>query len=131
MNGFKKEKHNPVELLNQFWPGNDFSHITYDENLRRGEYDVIRQSGSDGTLMFTIEMLQNALINIAKMHSHYTKTEPKDWSKVKGIRYTLGPMKHATVYGMIHLRCSKTHKYPGQRERVRMPVKCEYILTTE
>ena len=126
MGEFKKEKHNPIELIKTFWPNANVEHITYDPKLKKGEYNVIRQCGGDGTLAFTLEMLQKGLIDIVNGHSFFKKTEP-DWGKVKYIKYTVGDIKHATVYGMIKLKCSKTQKYPGQRERIRMPVKCEYI----
>lgn len=126
MSNFKKEHHNPLELIKRFWPEANVDHITYDPNLRKGDFNIIRQSGGDGTLLFTLGMLQKGLIGIANMTSFCASNEP-DWSKVKSIKYTVGKMRHATVYGMIYLKCSKTHKYPGQRERIRMPVKCEYI----
>lgn len=127
MSGFKKERHNPIELIKSFWPEANVDHITFDPDLRKGDFNIIRQSGGDGALLFTIEMLQKGLIDIVNMTSWCTITEPKDWSKVKSIKYTIGKMRHATVFGMIKLRCSETQKYPGQRERIRMPVKCEYI----
>jgi len=127
MSEFKRERHNPMELIDSFWPEANVSHITYDPTLKKGDFNVIRQSGGDGTMLFTIEMLQKALIGIVTMQSFCVSTEPKDWSKVKSIRYTIGKMRHATVFGMILLKCSKTHKYPGQKERIRMPVKVEYV----
>jgi hypothetical protein len=126
MSGFKREKHNPIDLIKKFWPDANTDHITYDPNLKKGDYSVIRQCSGDGTLLFTLEMLQTGLISIANSKSFFTKTEP-DWSKLKGIKYTVGAMTHVTVYGMIKLRCSETNKYRGQRERIRMPVKCEYL----
>jgi hypothetical protein len=127
MGDFKREIHNPLDLIKRFWPDADVSHITYDPNLSDKDFNVIRQCGGDGTLLFTLEMLQKGLIGIVNMESFCKSKEPSDWSKVKSIRYTIGSMKHVTVYGMIKLRCSSEYKYPGQRERVRMPVKCEYI----
>ena len=126
MSDFKKERHNPINLIKQFWPDANTDHITYDPELKKGEYNVIRQCGGDGTLTFTLEMLQKGLVDIANGHSFFKKTEP-DWNKVKGIKYIVGDMKHVTVFGMLKLKCSKTQKYPGQRERIRMPVKCEYV----
>lgn len=126
MSDFGRERHNPLELIKKFWPEADSSHIKYDPNLKKGDFNIIRQSGGDGTLMFTLEMLQEGLLNIVNKNAFCTSKEP-DWSKVKDVIYTLGDMKHVTVFGMIFLKCSKTHKYPGQRERIRMPVKCEFI----
>lgn len=126
MSNFKREKHNPLNLIKNFWPDADATHIKYDPNLKKGDFNIIRQSGGDGTLIFTLEMLQEGLINLMNKQSFPTSNEP-DWEKLKDITYTLGDMKHATVFGMIFLKCSKTHKYPGQKERIRMPVKCEFI----
>ena len=128
MSDFKRERHNPVELIKEFWPDAPVNHITYDPEMLEGEYNVIRQTTSDGTLAFTLEMLQRGLIEIVNMQSLCIPTKPKDWSKVKAIKYTLGKMRHATVFGNVNLPCSSTRKYPGQRERIRMPVKCEYIF---
>tara|TARA_R110000851_G_scaffold314459_1_gene476525 strand:+ start:131 stop:514 length:384 start_codon:yes stop_codon:yes gene_type:complete len=125
MKGFKKERHNPIDLIKQFWPEADISHITYDPELKKGEYKMIRGSGGDGTLHFTMEMLQDSLIHIVNECSYFKSTEP-DWDKLKRIKYTVGTARHATVFGMIKLRCSSEHKYPGQRERISFPVTCEY-----
>jgi hypothetical protein len=124
---FKKRTHNPIDLIANFWPNANINHITYDPKLKKGDFNVIRQSGGDGTLTFTLEMLEKGLIGIVNMQSFCTSKEPKDWSKVKAIKYTVGSMRHAIVFGMLELKCSKDRKYPGQRERIRMPVKCEYI----
>ncbi len=125
-----RAKHNPIELIEYFWPGVLVGHITYDPELRRGDYNIIRQCGHDGTLTFTHEMLMKGLVDIARGTSFCKKTEPADWSRVKHIEYVVGPMRHVTVFGMVYLKCSKTQKYPGQRERIRMPVKCEYVEIT-
>lgn len=126
MSDFKKERHNPVELIKQFWPDANTDHITYDPELKKGEYNIIRQCGGDGTMLFTFEMLQKGLVDIVNGYSFFKKTEP-DWSKVTGIKYTVGDMKHVTVFGMIKLISSETNKYPGKIERIRMAVKCEYL----
>lgn len=127
MSKFRREKRNPIDLIRKFWPEASTDHITYDPDMKKGDYSIIRQSGGDGTLLFTLAMLQSGLVSIVNQQSYWKPTEPKDWSKVKGIRYVVGPMRHATVFGMIYLKCSETQKYPGKRERIRMPVKCEYV----
>lgn len=128
-NSFRKERHNPIELMRTWWPDADLSHIDYDPDMKKGEYNIIRQSGGDGTMAFTIEMLQKTLLPIVNKQSFYKPKEPDDWGKVKNIRYKIGPIRHAICFGMIYLKCSKEHKYPGQRERVRMPVCCDIIVT--
>ena len=126
MSRFTKERNNPIELIKNLWPEANVDHITYDQNLKSGDYDIVRQSGGDGTLLFTLEMLKKGLIGIVNANSFFKLTEP-DWSKIKGIKYTIGKIRHVTVFGMIKLRCSEKRKYEGLRERIRMPVKCEYI----
>ena len=131
MSDFRKELHDPMELIKQWWPDADTSHITYDPNMKSGDRDYwrIEQSGGDGTMLFTIEMLQKALIPLLNKTTSFKGAEPDDWSDVKDIHYTIGKIRHATVFGMIYLKCSKNQKYPGQRERVRIPVKCEYVYS--
>ena len=130
MNNFSRERHSPIELIKYYWSEADVSHITYDPKMTEGDYDIIKSSGHDGTRVFTDRMLQEALLGILNMVSFFKPKPPKDWEKVKGIKYTVGPMRHATVFGMIKLKCSEGgQKYPGQRERVRMPVKCEFVYS--
>ena len=129
-NSFSKEYHNPIDLIEKWWPEADISHIEYDPDMKKGEYQIVRQSGGDGTMLFTIQMLQEALIPLVNMSSFYKPKAPKSWGNIKGIKYRIGPIKHATVFGMIKLRCSKTHKYPGQKERVRIPVISSIISGT-
>lgn len=128
MSAFKKEIHDPIELIRAWWPDADISHITYDKKMKASERDYwrIESSGGDGTLLFTIEMLQKALIPIVCKTTYGKTTAPKDMESVIDIKYTIGAMRHATVFGYVELRCGG--KYPGQKERVRYPVKCEYIL---
>jgi len=123
---FKREKLNPIDLISQFWPNADHSHLTYDSSLkmRGGQFDIIRYCGGDGTLAFTIDMLQDVLVNPMNMASH-CKSDNVDFDKIKKINYTIGPVYHSTVYGSIELKCGG--KYTGQRERARMPVICNYI----
>ncbi len=122
---FKREIHNPIELIKSFWPDANTDHIKHDPKLKKGQYKMIRGSGGDGTLEFTLEMMQDSLIHIVNGHSYFKSKKP-DFDKLKRITYTVGNARHATVYGMILLKCSKTHKYPGQRERISFPVICHY-----
>ena len=128
-NSFSKQRHNPIELMKKYWPNAGISHIEYDPNMKKGEYFIIRQSGGDGTMLFTLQMLQEALVPLINMQSFYKPKDPGDWSGVKAIKYKIGPMRHVTCFGMIFLKCSSDHKYPGQRERVRIPVSCEIVYT--
>jgi hypothetical protein len=122
---FSRNRINPIHAIKGTWPKADVSHITLDPSLREGDFQVIREMQSDGTLVFTHQLLQEALVNIVNGNS-YKKTADVDWDNLLQIKYTVGEMRMATVYGLVHLNCSKTNKYSGQRERVKMWVKCEY-----
>lgn len=128
MSDFQRIHHDPIELIKQFWPEADISHIEYDPEMKSSdkEYCLIEQCGHDGTLIFTYEMLQKCLIPLLNKTTHYLPTTPKDWSKVKNIKYKIGKIKHAIVFGKVKLGAGR---YPGQRERVRIPVVCEYVLS--
>jgi hypothetical protein len=115
---------NPIDWLAA--RGVDCSHITFDPTVTP-EYRIIRGSTHDGTFMFTDELYGRALGPLANRSSFYKGTEP-DWSKVESVRYTVGLARHATVYGKVMLPCSTTQPYPGQRERLTIPVRCEYVL---
>lgn len=124
---FTKQTHDPIELIKGWWPNADVSHIEYDPGMKASdrEYWRIEQSGGDGTLLFTIEMLQKALLPLINKTTSYKPTAP---DVPCDIRYTIGSMRHVTVFGIVELRCGR---YPGQRERVRIPVRCEYISHKE
>lgn len=129
MSNFTKEIHNPKELIARLWPDADSSHITYDENFNNTERDyyVRRQTGHDGTLMFTYEMFGKAFIELMNKQAFAAKRPPDQTKQLVDIKYTVGPMKHAIVFGNIKLKCSETNLYPGQKERVKMAVKVEYV----
>lgn len=124
---FIKQKHNPIELIKQWWPNADISHIEYDPDMKASDrqYWRVEQSGGDGTLLFTIEMLQKALLPLINKTTSYKPTIPCTPCDIK---YKIGDMRHVIVFGIVELRCGK---YPGQRERVRIPVRCEYIFDGE
>lgn len=121
-----RERLNPIEHIKSWWPEADISHIEHDPKMksRDRDYWIIRQSGGDGTLAFTIGMLQDALIPLVNKTTFFTRTKP-DWDHVVDFRYKIGDMRHVTVFGKVALRCGGV--YPGLKERVRIPVKCEYI----
>jgi hypothetical protein len=129
MSNFTKELHDPMKLFEAWWPNVDVSHITYDPDMKASEreYWRIEQSGGDGTAMFTIEMLQKTLVPFLNRSTSYIPTNPEIWDDVKEIKYTIGKIRHVTVFGAVELRCGGT--YQGQRERVRIPVRCEYVCS--
>lgn len=127
MSSFEKEILNPLELMARWYPGR-VDHIKFDSKLQKGDYFMRRQSSHDGTASFTFQMFESAFLPLVNMSSVSKSTCPKNWEEVIAIRYTVGPMRHAKVFGKILLACSNTHKYPGMRERISFPVVCEYLF---
>ena len=125
--GFCRKYLNPIDLMKSHWPDACLAHITYDPELlgKDADYSVNRQGGGDGTLMFTIEVMQKTLLPIVIMKTFCTQDDPVDWDKVKRITYTIGRLMHFTAWGRIELNCGM---FPGQRDRFRLPViaKIEY-----
>ena len=128
MSNFKRERHNPIESIKDLYPGVPLDHITYDTKMTKGDYYIIRGTTHDGTLVYTQQLFQSALKGLVIQDSFYKPTEPEDWEKVRGINYTIGDIKHATAYGKVELPSGKTS---GQSERIRIPVKCEYLYFGE
>lgn len=117
---FRRTKYNPIDMIKNFWPEANTDHISFDNNLKARDYWIIRQGGGDGTALFTQEVLQAALLPIVNMTSYSLVKPPADWDSLKKIKYTIGPLKHSTVFGTVNSRT-------GQRDRVRLAVKCEYV----
>jgi hypothetical protein len=121
LRGFSRHKLNPVEQLQRL--GWDHEHVTFDPTLKRGAYYILRESKHDGTVIFSEELLAKALMLITSQDSYWKGDEPY-WPTLKGIRYRVGWMKVAIVYGMVDLPIGR---YPGQRESIRMWVVPEYV----
>lgn len=121
MSNWRREKINPVKFINDNWPDIDTSHIVYDPNFKRQDrqYWIIRGGGHDGTQIFTFEMLRDAVAPLVTQQSCFKRDIIENDVGLIGMRYRVGPMLLSTVYGMVDLRCGR---YPGQRERVRIPV---------
>lgn len=123
MKGFTRERDDPLEMMRAFWPDADLEHITYDSAMLASTRDYWRlaEGTHDGTATFTIRTLQRALLPLVNMESA-ARNPPAD---AIGVKYTVGPLRLATVFGTVEL---KIGRYPGQRERARIPVKCEYVF---
>ena len=121
------QTYNPMQLINGFWPGADTQHIKYDPDMKKGQYFIITGSTHDGTLAFTYQSLQKMLARLLNMQTHYKPETPESWTTVKQINYTVGPIKHASKYGMVKLGIGDG-RYPGIHERFKMPVTCELVL---
>lgn len=95
-------------------------HITFDANVEP-QYYIVRQTTHDGTCMFSTEMFQDAMGPLLGGYSYYKPMGiPPDGCDVV---YTVGEARHVSVFGKVNLPCGR---YPGMRERIRIPVKCEY-----
>ena len=121
---YQKTKFNPLVLINRL--GWKCDHISFNPALKHSEHDFFRIRGSshDGTFIFTYEILEMLLSDLANMQSFSLKNPPADDKKLIGIKYELGWIKLATVFGTVDLPCGRV---PGQRERARVSVKCEYV----
>ncbi len=137
MSNFKKELLNPLEVLervkvfckencNYELMSSHTSHIEFDPDLRKGQFDIVRGSAHDGTLYFTLELYLKAFENLISQTACYARDMP-DVERLKRVEYRIGYIKHSIVRGKVMLPCSTTHKYPGIRERVRIPVVCYNI----
>lgn len=96
-------------------------HIAYDPDLAP-QYRIRRASKHDGTLIHSIDLMHRALMPLFKRESYYKPMgEPPPGM---AIRYTIGRIKAFSVYGMVKLPAGT---YPGERECVVIPVRCEYV----
>ena len=127
MSNFERKRYNPLDLIKQYWPHANTSHITYDPKMRDEMFHIRRGSAHDGTMLFTLENVQRALIPLVNKESAAKNVPPDPNRRLVDIRYTVGDLRYAVVFGRAKLPISETHLYPGQRERVTIPVKCEYI----
>ncbi len=125
------ERHNPIKLIKQFWPEANVDHVTSDTEMHQGDYDIVRGSTHDGTLLFTWENLQKVLLPIANMTTARKGDEPDTTRQLNAINYRVGPLRVARIFGRFKLPCSETHKYPAQKERMRMSVKVEFVYQEE
>jgi hypothetical protein len=121
MSNFRKERLTLDEVMRSVgaeWTGEP--HIAFDPNLKH-QYRIIRQQSHDGTQIFTCQMMEDALMNLFRRNSYYAPmglpAEDVD------IFYTVGPIRLVTVHGKVNLPAGR---YPGQRERITIPVRCEY-----
>ncbi|WP_428383665.1 hypothetical protein [Nevskia ramosa] len=95
-------------------------HIKFDPNVDH-QYRIIRRSVHDGTLIFSHELIFNAMHNLFKQTSYY-KPEPIPEGMIPV--YTVGRIRIAAVYGMVDLPCGR---YPGMRESVTIPVSVAFV----
>lgn len=83
MSNFSRARYNPLELIELHWPGTDVSHITYEPKLK-GHFTEVACCFNDGTLAFTIDMIEDVLSELVSGQSGAN-------------RFVVGDIKHATV----------------------------------
>lgn len=101
------------------------AHIRFDP-AAPFQYQVIRGSTHDGTLLFSQELLYQVLGPLIDKRACYKPME--QWEGVQDLRYTVGKLRVAIVQGTVHIPAGW---YRGQRERVSLPVYCEALVGGE
>lgn len=112
-----KEKINPQFLFKQW----NIKHITFNPNLKESDCDFFRRKrqSHDGTVLFTIRMLQDLLLPLVNMEKVNIKSMPDPTRELLRVEYEVGYIKLATTY---------TPKV--QREGCRISVKSKCIYAT-
>lgn len=98
--------------------------ITFNPNLTKrngAQYDIIRQTTHDGTLIFEKELIGKTIENLAKKTSFF---KGDDQEGVVDRKYEVGYISIATIFGDVELPIGK---YPGEKQRARLPVKCTVV----
>jgi hypothetical protein len=102
MTNYDKLRINPIDYIEKnIAIGIDY--IQFDEKLTKPEADfyIIRQQSHNGTYLFTRELINEALSGIVNRTSFCKLNMPKEG--IKAVKYTLGSLKIATVFGNIKL----------------------------
>ena len=120
---FKKEQLNLDKAMRvlglQFKPGAE-PFIKYDPDLKP-QYRIIRQHSHDGLLMYTRQLLSDAMGPLLDQTSFFKSEPPADGMTPI---YTIGKIRLVTVFGRVKFHAGE---YPGQRERVTIPVSVKWV----
>lgn len=117
MRGAQREYFSPVDTLAEAGVVHDW--ITFDPKVVP-QFHIIRSATHDGTRAFTMETVRSALAPLVNRTAYYRSEPPPEDAQ---IRYVVGWARLTTAFGRVWLPCSTDHKYPGQRERIRIPVR--------
>lgn len=98
------------------------TYVTYDPEMKRGEFKVVRSTSHDGTLYFTVEKLKDVLLTV--LHKTCCKKGQEIPRGCNDIEYVVGPITIETTYGDQDLQCGR---FPGQEDVISMPVAAKYI----
>ena len=122
---WRRERWNPIGYLEKARPQWPRGHIMFDPSLTmlRHQYCRVEQCTDDGTWLFFTDLMDKLLVPLVNQLS-YATNRPPNLAIHAGIRYRVGMIHIARVFGQVHI-CDGM--FPGQRTRVRMPVACEYV----
>lgn len=113
----------PIEAFK--WFGLEIpNHITFNPELTKAtgaQYEIIRQTKHDGTLIFEKELIGCVVENLFNKQSFF---KGDNMDGVKDIKYEIGLMTIETTSGIVDLPIGK---YPGETQTASIPVRCELI----
>jgi hypothetical protein len=123
-------KLNPVEQISNILSANGYGenlvcgHIKYDEKVNDSyDYQIIRTSSHDGTLMFTQRLIDQALLPVINKQTYGKNTINEDQlDNVIDINYTIGDIFLESEYGV------QVKNFTGMRDTVTLPIKVEYVF---
>ncbi len=108
-----------MKFIGAYWTGSP--HILFDPKLKP-QYEIRRQSAHDGTLLFSMELIRDAMMPLFSRESFYKPMG--EFSDKQIPEYTIGAIRVIGVYGQVNVPAGRIH---GMRERVIIPVQCRYV----
>lgn len=128
---------NPEELIIHMFKfegfeGSNFKlgHIYYDEKMDNDyDYQIIRQSSHDGTLIFRDQLIAKALKPLVYKETYCIKDITEEQlENVIDIEYTIGNVKLESKYGKVTVGIGGIS---GVTDTVSIPVRCQYTFKDE
>lgn len=96
-------------------------HIKFDKDIDK-QYEIIRQSTHDGTLLFTDNLIAKALDELLQMRTYYIPDNP-EWDSIEAINYIVGEGVITSDFGEKNINGMKIQ---GQTDTLTIPVRCNY-----
>jgi hypothetical protein len=102
-------------------------HIKYDERLDNDyDYQIIRSSSHDSTLIYTMENISRALEPLVNKTTYCKKDLTEDQLQdILDIEYMVGNIKIESEYGTVEVPAGRIS---GVIETVSIPVRCKYTF---
>jgi hypothetical protein len=102
-------------------------HIKYDERLDNDyDYQIIRSSSHDSTLIYTMENISRALEPLVNKTTYCKKDLAEDQLQdILDIEYMVGNIKIESEYGTVEVTAGRIS---GVIETVSIPVRCKYTF---